>query len=263
VSAPLVALVADDEPLARQALRRALDADGGVTIAGEAEDVPSLRRLLATVRADVLFLDVLMPGGTGLDAVPHVPPGTALVFTTAHREHAATAFALDAVDYLVKPFGHDRVREALARVRRRASVAPDAAAGATGAHVAVRAATHTSADTPARASRPPLDVLLVRVGPRIVPVPVATIRRIEGADDCVRLVTAERAWFHGVTLQELEAQLDPARFVRVHRRHLVNLAQVASIEPHDERRLAVVFADGSRVACSRTGSALVRRLGRG
>lgn len=243
MTTPLVALIADDEPLARQALRRALDTDGAVTIAGEADDVPTLRRLLASARADVLFLDVLMPGGTGLDAVPHVPPGTALVFTTAHREHAAAAFALDAVDYLVKPFGRDRVRDALARVRRRI------AAGVTVA----------SADAP----RPPLDVLLVRIGPRLVPIATATIRRIEGADDCVRIVTTDRAWYHGATLHDLAAQLDPSRFVRVHRRHLVNLTHVTSIEPHDERRLALVFADATRIACSRAGSALVRRLGRG
>jgi two-component system LytT family response regulator len=240
----LTAIVADDEPLARQALRRALDGDGAVTIVGEAEDMPALRRLLSTCRADVLFLDVRMPGGSGLDAIPFVPPGTALVFTTAHREHAAQAFAVDAVDYLVKPFGHDRVREALARVRRRLATVP---------------ATAPSEPAP----RPTLDVLLVRVGVRLVPVPVDRIRRIEGADDVVRIVTDERAWFHGVTLQELETQLDPARFVRVHRRHLVNLAHVTAIEPHDERRLAVVFADGTRVTCSRAGSALVRRRGRG
>jgi two-component system, LytTR family, response regulator len=114
----LRAIIADDEPLARQALRRLLLAHSDVTVIAEAEDLPSLATVLQGERADLLFLDITMPGGSGLDAVPLVAPGTALVFTTAHAEHAATAFDLDAADYLVKPFGQARIDEALARVRR-------------------------------------------------------------------------------------------------------------------------------------------------
>ncbi|MCU0618391.1 MAG: LytTR family DNA-binding domain-containing protein [Gemmatimonadaceae bacterium] len=238
VRTPLTALIADDEPLGRQALRRFLAADGAVTVVAEAVDVPSLVAALRTTTPDVLFLDVTMPGGSGLDAVPHLGSATTLVFTTAHAEHAVRAFDLDAADYLLKPFGATRVAEALQRVRRRRSPAVDASA------------------------REALRVLLVRIGTRLVPVAVGDILRFEGADDCVRIVTADRAWFHGATLSDLEAKLDPALFVRVHRRHLVNLAHVTGVEPADDRRLALRFADGSAITCSRTGSALVRRLGR-
>ncbi|HYW49853.1 MAG TPA: response regulator, partial [Gemmatimonadaceae bacterium] len=115
---PLRVIIAEDEPLARQALRRFVAAAGGCMIVAEAEDLPSLRRLIGAQPADVLFLDITMPGGSGLDAVPSVPASCAVIFTTAHAEHAAMAYQLDAVDYLVKPFGQDRVNEALGRVRR-------------------------------------------------------------------------------------------------------------------------------------------------
>ncbi len=230
----LSVIIADDEPLARQALRRFVSADADVVIVAEADDVPTLQELLRTQRADVLFLDITMPGGSGLDAIPFVPASMAVVFTTAHAEHAATAFEIDAVDYLVKPFGSDRVREALARVRR------------------LRAA--STADT-----NPPLSVLLVRLGTRIQPVAVSAIWRLEGSDDFVRVVTAEKSWLHGITLSNLASQLDASVFMRVHRSHVVNLTHVVRAMPSDERRLAAEFPDGSRVICSRAGSVALRK----
>jgi two-component system, LytTR family, response regulator len=227
-------MIADDEPLARQALRRFLSTDALVTVTTEVEDVPALRRALGADTPDVIFLDITMPGGSGLDVLPTIDPRTSVVFTTAHAEHAATAFAVDAVDYLVKPFGHDRVREAVSRVRRRRSEARSSAQ--------------------ARAPQ----VLIVRLGQMLHPVVVDTIWRCDGSDDFVRLVTAQKSWLHGTTLQALETQLDPAVFLRVHRSHLVNLTHIARLEPLADRRLAAVFPDGSRVICSRAGSSALR-----
>ncbi len=231
------AIVADDEPLARQALRRFLSTIPDVTIVAEADDIPSLHMALGTHDADLLFLDIEMPGGSGLALAAVLPPSIAVVFTTAYAEHAAAAFALDAVDYLLKPFGADRVRDAVARWQRRRSASGPGA----GRHP------HT---------------LLVRLGTRLHTVAIASVWRIEGADDFARVVTAERAWLHGVTMSAIERQLDPTQFVRVHRSHIVNLAHVTRVERVDGRRLAVVFPDGSTVECSRTGSSAMRALAR-
>lgn len=233
----LRAIIADDEPLARQALRRFVSHDAQLSVVGEAEDVASLRALIATTTADVLFLDVTMPGGSGLDVIPSVPDGMAIVFTTAHAEYAAAAYEIDAVDYLVKPFGQDRVREALTRVRR---------------YVTTRAA----------GTRRPVQVLLLRTGPRLHAVPLGEVWRLEGCDDFVRVVTAKGSWLHGATLAALTTRLDGASFLRVHRSHVVNLAHVSRVVPCDERRLAVQFPDGSRITCSRAGSTLLRRHAR-
>lgn len=230
-------IVADDEPLARQALRRFLLTIPNLTIVAEADDIPSLHLALGAHAADLLFLDIEMPGGSGLALAAVLPASIAVVFTTAYAEHAAAAFALDAVDYLLKPFGADRVREAVARWQRRRTTSG-----------------------PGTAQHP--HTLLVRFGARLHPVAITSVWRIEGADDFVRVVTGERAWLHGVTMSAIERQLDPARFVRVHRSHIVNLAHVTRVERVDGRRLAVVFPDGSTVACSRAGSSAMRALAR-
>jgi two-component system, LytTR family, response regulator len=234
----LRAIIADDEPLARQALRRFLAADGNVQIVAEAEDLPSLRRAVASCAADVVFLDITMPGGTGFDVLPLLPPGMSVVFTTAHADHAVTAFEIDAVDYLVKPFGAARVADALARVRRaHAARAPQA--------------------------QPRRTVLMVRTGTRLEPVHVDAIWRLEGCDDFVRVITSSRQFLHGTTLATLANELDEAAFLRVHRSHVINLAHVTRVRAHDQRRLTAEFPDGSRVVCSRAGSALLRAFARG
>jgi two-component system, LytTR family, response regulator len=235
VMTSLRALIADDEPLARQALRRFLSQHPDVVVVDDVEDVPALRHVLKSTPADLLFLDITMPGGSGLDVLPELPAGLSLIFTTAHAEHAAQAYAVDAVDYLVKPFGADRVREALARVRRRRA---------------------------ALASTPAPPTLLVRRGARLHPVPLDLVWRFEGADDFVRVVTAERTWLHGTTLGALETQLDAERFVRVHRSHIIQLAHVQRFDPDGERQLLAVFPDGSSAPCSRAGAARVRQKAR-
>ena len=240
MTSPLRAIIADDEPLARQALRRFLSADGAVEVIAEAADTPALRDALRSHDVDVVFLDITMPGGSGLDAAAEVRAGTAIVFTTAHAEHAVSAFGMDAVDYLLKPFGQDRVRDALSRVRRSRTVASvDAATGAP--------------------TRDFIKVLLLRLGTRLHPVAVSDIWRFEGSDDFVRVVTADRGGLYGSTLGALEARLDPAYFIRVHRSHMLNLAWVTRVVVVDKRRLAAEFPDGSRITCSRGGSAVLRQ----
>lgn len=231
--APLRIAIAEDEPLARRALRRMLLADGAVEIVAEVDDIPTLDAHLHSDRiTDVLFVDINMPGGSVFDCLAGRSRETLLVFTTAHAEHAALAFDIDAVDYLRKPFGEGRVQEALGRVRRR------------------------MAD--ARTSSLPSGNLLVRVGVREIPIRYADVLRFEGADDCVRVVTAERSLLHAATLTELEEQLAAYGFLRVHRRHLVNASAIRALLAHDPHRLAVELPNGDRIVASRRGTAALR-----
>lgn len=229
----LRAVIAEDEPLARRALRRMLQEDPAVLLIAEVEDVVALAAFLRSGTAvDVLFVDIRMPGGSVFDVLSLAPPATLVVFTTAHAEHAAAAFDIDAADYLRKPFGARRVHEALDRVRRR------------------RRGTPTRADAQGH--------LLVRVGVRDVPVRLATVWRFEGADDCVRVVTADRTLLHAVTLQALEEELAAQGFLRIHRRHLVNSGAIRALVPHDAHRLAVELPNGDRLVASRRGTAVLR-----
>ena len=114
----LTALLVDDEPLANERMRGLLADCGGVNCIGTAGSVATARKALETLAPDVIFLDMEMPGGTGLDLLPSVPEGTQVVFVTAHEKYALEAFAAAALDYLVKPVNPERLTETLRRVKR-------------------------------------------------------------------------------------------------------------------------------------------------
>ena len=114
----LTALLVDDEPLANERMRGLLADSGGVNCIGTAGSVATAQKALETLSPDVIFLDMEMPGGSGLDLLPSVPEGTQVVFVTAYEKYAVEAFAAAALDYLVKPVNPERLSETLRRVKR-------------------------------------------------------------------------------------------------------------------------------------------------
>lgn len=120
----LTALLVDDEPLANERMRSLLAERGGVNCIGTAGSVEGAKKALEVLRPDVVFLDVEMPGGTGLDVLPSVPEGTQVVFVTAYEKYAVEAFAAAALDYLVKPVNPERLSETLRRLKKVAGLQP-------------------------------------------------------------------------------------------------------------------------------------------
>ena len=243
---PLRALVVEDEPLAQARLRDLLEPVSWIRWVGEAATVSAATEALARLRPDLVFLDVQLAGGSGLDVLRAADPGMGIIFTTAHERFAVAAFELGALDYLLKPFGTDRFSRALERARpvllsRRGS-APERGREVLGPD--------------------PLQRLFVRDGGCIVPVPVTEIERVQACDDVVLVFAGGRTYRLGVTLAELEERLDPKRFVRVHRSHLVNLDQVVSFAPTEDARLLVTLRSGNTLFASRQRSRELRGLGR-
>jgi two-component system LytT family response regulator len=186
-----------------------------------------------------------MPGATGLEVLQQLDYEPKVIFTTAHDQYAVTAFELGALDYLLKPFGRDR----LERVLRRAQAAWDGAA----APLLSRARESLEPACP-------LSRIFVRDGNRIVPIPLASLERAQGADDYVTISTITKQYLVSIRLSDLEERLRAANFLRVHRSHLINLDYVTSIEPHDLARLQVVMKSGARIVASRAGSKRLRDL---
>ena len=243
---PLRALVVEDEPLARARLRELLEPVQWLRWVAEAATVKAAQEALVQLRPDLVFLDVQLPGGSGLDVLRAAVPATGVIFTTAHDRFAVTAFELGALDYLLKPFGADRFARALERARP------------------VLLSRRGSAAERGREVLGPgkLERLFVRDEGRIVPLPVADIERVQACDDVVLVHAAGRAYRLAVTLAELEERLDARVFVRVHRSHLVNLAQVLSFAPTDDARLLVTLRSGTTLFASRQRSRELRGLGR-
>ena len=238
-------LIADDEPLARRTLREHLLSLGWAGPIHEARDGKTAIAVANEQRPDLVFLDIVMPGATGLEVLEQLDYEPKVIFTTAFDQYAVTAFELGALDYLLKPFGRDR----LERVVRRAQAALDG----TAAPLLPRA--RESLQRTRTLSR-----IFVRDGNRIVPISLASLERVQGADDYVTIFTATKEYLVSIRLSDLEGRLSGANFLRIHRSHLINLEYVASIEPYDTARVRVVMKSGARIVASRTGSKRLRDL---
>lgn len=243
------ALIAEDEPLARRTLRELAAELDWLQVVGEAADGAEAVRMIDALAPDLLFLDVRMPELSGVEVLRRIRHDPEVVFTTAYDDYALAAFELEALDYLLKPFGRERFRAAAERVRRRL-----AATGDTLRATGERAAAALGGDGP-------LERIFVRHRDRILPVRVEEIAWLEAADDYVTVHAGGQRHLVSLTLSDFERRLDPARFVRIHRSHVVNLDHVVSLRPHDDaRRLIVTLRGGAEVLASRAGSLALRGL---
>lgn len=243
MSARLRCVVAEDEVEARTSLERYLADAADVDLAGVASSGAEAVALVEERRPDLLLLDVRMPEMDGLEVLRRLSHRPEVVFTTAYEAYAVAAFELGALDYLVKPFGRERLLAALERVRARLG------SGRPG---------ETSVDRALDASRRPLRRLFARRGDRIVPIAVDDIVRVSASGPYSEVRTRKDGFLVQVPLRDLEACLDPGTFERVHRSHIVNLDAVDHFRPADDRRVRVVLADGSSVVASRAASEALR-----
>jgi len=234
---PLRVLVVDDEALARQVAVEYLRACEGVEIAGECANGYDAVKAVSDALPDVLLLDVQMPKLSGFDVLELIGPGPAVIFATAHDDYALKAFEVHAVDYLLKPFSQARLAEALERARARL------AANAAAPSDALRAALRT-----ARVER-----VLVRDAGKVYIVPVEALEYAQAQDDYVLLRAQGRNLLKEQTISSLEAQLDPQRFVRVHRSWLINVDALDRVELEAKDRRVAVLKDGTRAPISRAG----------
>jgi two-component system, LytTR family, response regulator len=240
------ALIAEDEAPARDTLRDYLAGSAWIEVVGEAVDGASAVALADEHKPDLLFLDVRLPELSGLEVARRLRHPAEIIFTTAYDRFAVAAFEIGALDYLVKPFGRERLAAAVERVRARME------------HTSIHAGERVRSSL----GPEPLSRLFARHGDRIVPVAVSGIRRIQARGDYAEVHAEDGVFLLQVTLAELAARLDPARFRQVHRSHIVSLDAVAHFKPYDDRRLAITLKDGTVVVASRAASEELRRLAR-
>jgi len=246
MTAPITTLIVDDEPIARAGLRDMLAGVDWVTCIGEAASGPAAVEAINRLRPELVFLDVQMPGMLGTDVLRNLHHQPFVVFTTAYAQHAVTAFELGALDYLLKPFGTDRLLTALERVR-----------------AAFGEPSGTSPFDRAREalSRGPMSRLFVRSGRSIVPILVTSVSWFEALGDYVAAHVDGRKHVLHLSLNRLETRLDPSKFARIHRTHIVNLDRVAAFKRVAKDRLIAELADGTRLAVSRQKAQELRGLG--
>ena len=231
------ALLIDDERLARNELRRLLAAFPDITIVGEAANAKQAREQLAALAPELLFLDVQMPGESGMELLESIEaPVPEVIFTTAYDEFAVKAFELNALDYLLKPVDPARLAAALEKLRAKTG-------GTAGEPVAAKAAPRDrlAAD----------DKVFVREGDRCWFVEVKSIRLLESEGNYTRVHfdTAQPQLFR--SLNAMEERLDVKYFFRANRRQIINLAWIDKIEPWFSGGLLVHLKGGAKIELSR------------
>jgi two-component system, LytTR family, response regulator len=242
------AVIVEDEPLARKTLRDMLVMEDWLEIVGEAADGLTAVEEINARKPELVFLDIHLPEISGLEVLKRLTHEPMVIFTTAHDRHAIAAFELAALDYLLKPFGRARLQQALTRARE--------LLGRAGG----RSTVMDGQAALALSSGAPLERILLRDGGRIVPVVVRDIERIEAEGDYAGVRARGKTVLVNLPLSDFEARLDPVRFVRIHRAHLVNLDFVDAIEPFDNSQLLVRMKDGAKITASRTASKRLREL---
>ena len=247
---PIRVAIVDDEPLARQALRMVLETDPEVVVVGDCigVDAPAL---IEREGVELVFLDVQMPEVDGFEVLAALRPGAlpATVFVTAHDEYAVRAFEVHAIDYLLKPFDDARLLTALARAKQRLARHGGAAGQPLLALLDERARRTTWVER-----------FLVRARGKVVVVRAEDIDWIESADYYATLHVGGDSHLIRETMTDLEGSLDARRFVRVHRRAIVNIDRVREVHPLFRGDCTLVLADGTQIKLSRTRRAEFERL---
>ena len=248
----LRAIIADDEPLARERVQTLLADETDMEVVAECSNGAQTMKAVQEQRPDLLFLDVQMPRLNGFEVLEALGPvpGPAVIFTTAHDKHAIKAFEVCAVDYLLKPFTEARFKRSLSRAREqladRSRRGPDRQIATLLSHV------HTSAPGSGR--------ILVRSAERIIFLKPEEIDHVEAAGNYVVLHAGKERHIVRETTVAMETRLAPAGFMRVSRSIIVNLARIREIQPLGPGQFCVILKNGSRLDMTCSLSELQARL---
>jgi two-component system, LytTR family, response regulator len=267
-------LIADDEPPARRRLRKLLEpmvSAGSVEVVGEASDGVETLELARKNNVDLLLLDIQMPGYDGFDVVERLSPDRrpTVVFTTAFDNYALQAFEASAVDYLLKPISQKRLEDAIARVER---VRGTGVSRMNDEQIEKLLDWIDSHAVPAKEAEPPREYLRQLSIPhreRILVVPVDRLVSAEVSEGLTRLFVLTnddsstsrnslRQYIVNYTLEQLEANLDPGVFMRVHRSSIVNLDHITEMVSWFSGRYKLILVGGHDVIASRERSRLLK-----
>lgn len=248
---PLRLLLVDDEPLAIDLLRVVVDRIGGAEIVGIAHEGQDALRLIDALRPDAILLDIEMPGLSGVDVVGALPPALlpAIIFVTAFDRYAVKAFEFGVVDYLVKPVEPKRLETALDRVRHAAAQPAHRAEAIRAAALAHRQRSEPAFDTE----------FWVQHRQEFVRILAEGIDWVQAEGDYVRLHVGDQSYLMGESMNRLEARLDPANFMRVHRSSLIRADRLEAFSQSRYGAITLTLRTGRQIAVGRSYARRVRQ----
>lgn len=243
IAAKMRVVIADDEPLSREKLRLLLDREANVQVVAECTGVEDTLEALRAHRPDLLLLDIEMEGGNGFDILRSVPGSDLpiVIFTTAYDSYALQAFEARALDYLLKPFDHERLHRALDRARA------EVMKSAKGALNENLASLMSAAKRPHAENR-----LIIKSGGRVVFIQLDEIDWVEAAANYVRLhVAGKNAYLFRESIGRMADKLDNSQFIRIHRSFIVNVSKIKELQPCNNGEFMVSLRNGKELPCSR------------
>jgi two-component system, LytTR family, response regulator len=243
------AIIIDDEPLARELVRTYAKEIESLQIVAECGDGFEALRQIQQLKPDVLFLDIQMPKLDGFELLEVLDYEPVIIFTTAYDQFAIRAFERNAADYLLKPFSAERFRQAVTKAWNRLAEAK------TGESVKLA----TLRDD-AQEARGNLDRVVTRLGSKVTVIPVDRIWYIESADDYVMIHSELGSHLKEKTMKYFEEHLPANHFVRIHRGFIINLSQMAAIEPYTKDTHQVTLKCGAKLRASSEGYKRLRAL---
>jgi two-component system, LytTR family, response regulator len=237
-------IIVDDEDLARGVVREFLGKHADIEIVAECANGFEAVKAIAELEPELVFLDIQMPKLNGFEVVELAGRKARYIFVTAYDQYALKAFEVHAVDYLLKPFSQQRMDEAIAHAR-----------GSIGNAPAVEAMVQEAA-----LRNKPLERVLIRDGARVHVIPADKIDYIEAQDDYVQIISGGKPYLKNQRMADLESQLDPNAFLRIHRSYIVNVEAIARIEQTGKESHTAVLKDDTRIPISRSGYQKVKNL---
>jgi two-component system, LytTR family, response regulator len=238
------ALIVDDEPLAREGIRQLLNEESDIDVVGECGDGFSAIELVKKYYPDLIFLDIEMPEMDGFEILQELPldHNPAIIFVTAFNQYAVEAFKVNALDYLLKPIDPERFHTAIERAR---------------SNLRLRATTEINEKfytliKMLKAKEKPSKRLLIKTSKRIFFVEMKEIDWIEAAGDYVWVHTRGEKYIIRETMNDMEQNLDPACFIRIHRSTIVNIDRIKELQPHYRGDYVVILHSGIKLTLGRT-----------
>ena len=247
---PLRVVIVDDEPLARTVVREFAERQPGVEVVAECANGFEAVKAVSELTPDLMFLDVQMPKLDGFEVLELLGRSVPVIFTTAYDQYALRAFEVHAIDYLLKPFSEERFVEALSRARTRLQQGDETPP--------LDKLDDLVAD--ARPRTGPVERVLIRDGAQVHVIPVEKIDYVEAQDDYVCFKAEGKDYLKDQTMGAVEASLDPARFVRIHRSYLLNIERIGRVELYAKDSRIAILRDGRRLPVSRAGYARLAKL---
>ncbi|MEO7523368.1 MAG: response regulator [Ferruginibacter sp.] len=238
----MTALIIDDEPLARMMVKEYLQAYPDITVMQECSDGFEGMKAIQQHQPDLIFLDIQMPKITGFEMLELIDNPPMVIFTTAYEEYAIKAFDAHAADYLLKPFSKERFDKAIQKILQQKNTA-------------VKSVADTALQYVIQSNR-----IVVKENGKIKIIPIAQLQYLEGADDYIKIHTADAVFLKKKTMQYFEDSLPKQEFIRIHRSYIINAQLITRVDLMEKESYSVLLTTGIRLPVSKTGYAKLKAV---